>query len=75
MSKSYALRNKLQGVPILYDLMTVGGEVTTHDTMLYEITIVSRKGEHHVIQAFEIEDICGSMTPVKTKQFAVISFN
>ena len=70
VSKSYALRNKLQGVPILYDLMTVGGEVTTHDTMLYEITIVSRKGEHHVIQAFEIEDICGSMTPVNTKQFA-----
>ena len=70
VSKSYALRNKLQGVPILYDLMTVGGEMTTHDTMLYEITLVSRKGEHHVIQAFEIEDICGSMAPVNTKQFA-----
>ena len=70
VSRSYARRNNLQGVPIIYDLITVGGEVTTHNTMLYEITIVTRKGEHHVIQAFEIEDICGSMTPVNTKQFA-----
>ena len=70
VSRSYALDNKLHGVPIVYDLITVGGEVTSHNTMLYEITIVTRKGEHHVIQAFEIEDICGFMKPVNTKRFA-----
>ena len=40
-----------------------------HDTILYEITLVSRRGEHHIIQTFEIEDICGSMAPVYTRQF------
>ena len=49
VSRSYARRNKLQGVPILYDLITVGGEVTTHNKMLYEITIVTRKGENHYL--------------------------
>ena len=68
--KFYASHNRLKRCPHSYDLTTVGGEVTAHDTMLYEITIVSMKGEDHVIQAFEIDDICGFITTVNTKQFA-----
>ena len=46
--------------------------MTTHDTMLYKITLVSRRDEHHNIQAFEIDDICGSMVSVNTTQFAIV---
>ena len=70
ISKDYAARNRLHGVPILYDLITVGGVVTTHDTMLYEITIISIDGTPKVLQAFEIDEICGSLKPVKTEGFA-----
>ena len=70
VSKDYAVRNKLCGVPILYDLVTVGGVVTTHDTMLYEITIIAIDGSHQVLQAFEIDEICGTLKSVKTEGFA-----
>ena len=70
VSKDFAARNNLHGVPILYDLTTVGGIVTSHDTMLYEITIVALDGSHQILQAFEIDEICGSLKAVKTEGFA-----
>ena len=70
VSKDYAEQNNLHGVPISYDLTTVGGIVTTHDTTLYEITIVARDGSHQTLQAFEIDEICGSLKAVKTEGFA-----
>ena len=54
-------RTNLVGVPVSYDLVTVGGVVTTHHSTLYEVTIVDRKKKKHVIQLYEIEDICGEM--------------
>ena len=70
VSKNFALRNQLRGVPILYDLITVGGVVTTRNTMLYELTIIAIDGTHHVLQAFEIEEICGTLNAVNTEEFA-----
>ena len=70
ITKDFAVRSKLSGVPISYDLITVGGVVTTHNTTLYEITIVNTDGSHHLLQAFEIDEICGSLKPMNTGKFA-----
>ena len=54
-------RTNLVGVPVSYDLVTVGGVVTTHHSTLYEITLIDRMKKTHTIQLYEIEDICGEM--------------
>ena len=70
VTKDYATRNNLRGVPVMYDLITLGGVITTHDTMLYEFSIIDTRGRHHLLKAFEIEEICGSLNPTDTKQCA-----
>ena len=57
----FVKRSKVVGVPILYDLTTVGGSVTTHYSTLYEITISDRKKRMHKLKIHEIYDICGKM--------------
>ena len=57
-SKRYARRNKLKGVKVSYDLVTVDNVVTPQRTMLYDIKIVDRNGEVNIIQAYEIDEIC-----------------
>ena len=61
ISKAFALRKKLQGIPVSYDLTTVGGVVTTQDSVMYHIIIIDRKGKKHKITVYEIEDICGDV--------------
>ena len=70
VTKEFATRNKLRGVPILYDLETVGGKVTTQNTWLYEITIVDRQNNSHVIKAFQIDEICSNLKRINTDKFA-----
>ena len=70
VGKEYAQRKHLPGVPVTYDLTTVGGVTTTHHTTLYIITIIDRQGEEHSIKAFEIEEICGELKRINTSQFA-----
>ena len=57
-------RANLVGVPISYDLITVGGSVTTHDSTMYEITITDRKKRMHKLKLYEIDDICGEMCSI-----------
>ena len=70
ITKDCADRSNLSGVPVTYDLITVGGVVTTHNTTLYEITIVAKDGSRHLLQAFEIDEICGSLKTMNTGRFA-----
>ena len=70
VARSYVRRKRLPGVPISYDLTTVGGVTTTHHTTLYIITIVDREGKNHLIKAFEIEEICGELKRIRTDKFA-----
>ena len=60
-SREFAVRVNLKGVPVSYDLTTVGGVVTTQNSTMYELVIIDRKGNKHKITLYEIEDICGEM--------------
>ena len=69
ITKDYAIRNNLQGIPVSYDLITVGGNITTHNTTLYELTLIDRDGENYVLKVYEIDDICGEMRAIRTDKF------
>ena len=58
VSKKFARKNKLKGVKVSYDLVTVNNTVTPQHTMLYDIKIIGRNGEVNIIVAYEIEQIC-----------------
>ena len=70
VSREYAVGKRLPGLPVSYDLLTVGGNRSTHHTTLYSLTIVDREQNKHTIQAFEIEEICGTLKNVQTDRFA-----
>ena len=70
ISRDYAQRNKLSGVPVSYDLTTVDGTTTIRHTMLYEITLIDRRAKRHCLKALEIEEICGELVNIKTDMFA-----
>ena len=61
ISKEFARRANLKGIPILYDLTTVGGIVTTQSSVLYELVIIDRRRKKHTIKLYEIDDICGEV--------------
>ena len=65
ISSDCVRRLKLLGVPVVYDLTTVGGIVTTHESTLHEITLIDRNNQNHVITAYEIPDICGEVGSIK----------
>lgn len=64
VSSSFVQRHRLKGINVSYDLITVGGNLSSQSTLLHEIPIVDHEGRNHVIQAFEIGDICGSLQNV-----------
>ena len=70
VSKAYIRRAKLKGVVITYNLEVTGGKIETHTTTLYEITLLDRDGNKHVIKAFEIEEICGYINKFDMTDFA-----
>ena len=61
VSQSYVRKKKLKGIKVSYDLVTVGGKVSSHHTYFHYIPLIDTDGTRHVIQAFEINDICGEM--------------
>ena len=58
VSKKYARSNKLKGVKVSYELVTVGNIVQPQETLMHEISIKDRCGTTHMIKAYEIDDIC-----------------
>merc|ERR1711933_425778 len=66
------MRAKLKGVRMSYELVTAGNVHTVHHTTLYEITLLDRKGDKHIIQAFEMESICGHMEAPDMKKLCKV---
>ena len=64
VAKSYVMRCHLTGIPVSYELITVGGTVSNQNSTLHEITVIDRDGNKHTINAYEIEDICGEIRAV-----------
>ena len=64
VSKTYVKRNNLKGIRVSYDLTTVGGKCSTQYTYLHNITLIDTEGIRHVIQAYEINDVCGKLRDV-----------
>ena len=64
VSSNFVKRHRLKGINVSYDLITVGGNSKSQSTFLHEICIVDHEGRNHVIPAFEIGDICGSLQNV-----------
>ena len=64
VARSYVIRNKLRGIPISYDLVTVGGDIRPQTTYLHEIFLKDRNSELHRILAFQIDDVCGILQKV-----------
>ena len=58
VSKLYARKNKLKGVKVSYDLVTVNNVITPQHTMLYDVEITDRNGNVNTITAYEIDEIC-----------------
>ena len=70
VSKAYVLRAKLKGIEMQYSLETTGGKVETHTATLYEIVLLDRKGDKHVIKAFEIDEICSYINSFDMSEIA-----
>ena len=67
ISSNCAQRMNLTGVPVTYDLITVGGVITEQQTTLYEVVLIDRRGKEYTIQVYEIEDICGEIQAVNVE--------
>ena len=64
IAKYYARKQKLKGIKVSYDLVTVGNVVKPQNTNLYDIPIEDREGQTHIIKAYEIGDICHEMETI-----------
>ena len=47
-----------------YDLITVGGESKSQNSYLHDIPLIDFEGKVHVIQAYQIDDICGKLQDI-----------
>ena len=65
VSQNFVTRNRLTGVAVTYELITVGNQVTLHHTKIYEVMLMDRNGDKHKIVAYEIEEICGKIGKIK----------
>ena len=72
VSQSYAERNNLRGIPVSYELITVGGDRRHQATYLHEIYLKDREGGEHKVQAFQIEDVCGSLQDCNPSLLAAV---
>ena len=62
VSKGYVMRNRLKGVRVSYELVTVGNIVQgPQNTIMHEVPIIDRKGDVHIIKAYEINEICSNI--------------
>ena len=69
VAKSYVERMGMEGILVEYDLITVGNVVTPQKAVLHTITLIDRKGNKHIIKAFQIDNICGKINAPDMKQF------
>ena len=54
-------------IQISCELITVGGRVEIQNTVLYEITLLDRNGDKHMIKAYQIDEICGEIKGIKVE--------
>ena len=64
MSEIFTKRNKMKGVKVSYELITVGGTVKTESTYLHDILLYDSEDREYIIQAFQIKEICGQAKSV-----------
>ena len=64
VSKSYVIRNKLKGLRVSFNLITVGGTTSTQFSFIHEIPLIDSEGNIHNILAYQIDNICGEMSDV-----------
>ena len=72
MSKSYVQRNNLKGVRVSYELTTVGGKTTVEYTYLHNIVLLDSDGNRHIIEAFEIANICGRIANIDVSRVVTL---
>ena len=70
VSSNFVTKHNLHGIPVMYDLETVGGNSTTQRTWLHEIKIFDRQGNPHIVKAFQIDEICSNLDRVNTDKYA-----
>ena len=64
ITRGAASRLKLVGTPVTYDLSVVKGTTSTERTVSYHVELVDRSGTHHVVTAYEIDQITAGFDPV-----------
>ena len=69
-TKHSARKNKLKGIKVSYDLVTLGNVIKPQNTNLYEIPIEDREGQTYIIKAYEIDDICHEMETTNMGEIA-----
>ena len=67
ISRDCARRLNLVGVSVVCELLTVGGTTTIMNTILYEVELIDRDNNIHILRMFEIEDICGELEALDVK--------
>ena len=77
VSKDFVRRHGLKGIPVSYDLITVGGTSVPQTTYLHIIRLKDFEGKIHDVTAFQIDDICGTLqnfdTSIAARSFAGLS--
>ena len=67
VTKRYAVKHKLKGIPVSYDLLTVGNVVRPQKSWLYSVPIIDRNNNTTWISALEIEEICQDVSRINLK--------
>ena len=49
VSRRYVKRSRLVGIPVTYELITVGNKVSLHHTKIYVINLFDTNGDTHKI--------------------------
>ena len=62
----------MKGVRLSYDLKTVEGVVTTQYTYVHNIVLVDSNDDSYIIQAFEIVNICGSISGIDVSDVVLL---
>ena len=58
VKKDYALKQRLNGVDVSYELVTLGNVGKVQNTKLYDVPLIDFTGRKHIISAYAIDEIC-----------------
>ena len=61
VSRSFVVRHRMKGIRVAFELVTVGGAITTQFSYLHVISLIDAEGNEHIIKAYQIDEICGEM--------------